>query len=127
VRKSLGPVLRKARESAGLSLREVSRLSGMPVGQISQLETGVRPDPAFSTVARLAKVLKVSLDAVAAACGLLEEGTELKSELSPTARERAKMMTGIEDAALDSRRVAERLESLLPKAEARKLPKRRRL
>jgi hypothetical protein len=78
------------------------------------LETGVQPDPGFSTVARLAKVLKVSLDAVAAACGLLDEGPELKSALSLAARERAKMTSGIEDAAKDARRLAEALDSLLP-------------
>lgn len=104
--------MRKAREAADLSLREVSRLSGMPVGQISQLETGIRPDPAFSTVARLAKVLGVSLDAVAAASGLLEVGPELKSSLSPVARERAKMLSGVEDAAANARRLADMLESL---------------
>lgn len=99
----------------------------MPVGQISQLETGVRSDPAFSTVARLARALRVSMDAVAHACGLLDEGPELASVLAPSARARAKLQTGIEDAVGEARRLAESLESLAglgPKAKRK--PARRR-
>lgn len=114
MRKLIGPVLRKAREAADLSLRDLSRLSGMSVGQISQLETGVRPDPAFSTVARLAAALQLPLDALAAQCGYGEGPVEAVSGLTQSARERLRTMRGIEDASAVARRLAEHLESLVP-------------
>lgn len=58
----IGQALRRAREAAGLSQGEVSRLTGMSVGQISQVEGGVRASPAFATVQRIAAALHVSMD-----------------------------------------------------------------
>lgn len=61
----IGKELQKARLAAGLSLRKLEKRSGMSASQISQIETGRRADPGFSTVLRLAKALEVSMDALA--------------------------------------------------------------
>lgn len=68
----LGTVLRQARLDAGLSLRDLSRASGLTASQISQIETGKRPDPGFHTVTKAAKALGISLDDLAAGCGYVE-------------------------------------------------------
>jgi len=64
--KALGEVLRQAREDAGLSLRDLARITGMPIGQLSGIETGARRDPGFSTMMRIVDGLGVSLDDIAA-------------------------------------------------------------
>jgi len=66
VARKIGEVLREARLQAKLSIRDVERTSGMPAGAISQIETGARVDPGFSSVTRLAKAIGVSLDDLAA-------------------------------------------------------------
>jgi transcriptional regulator with XRE-family HTH domain len=62
VAKKIGEVLRAARLEAGLSIRDAERLCGLPAGTISQIETGVRADPGFSSIARIAKAIGLSLD-----------------------------------------------------------------
>jgi ribosome-binding protein aMBF1 (putative translation factor) len=49
--------LRQARESAGLSLDEVSGRSGIDKAQLSRLENGKVPDPRSSTLARYARAI----------------------------------------------------------------------
>jgi transcriptional regulator with XRE-family HTH domain len=68
VRKPVGEALRKIRLDADISIRDLSRLTGMAAGQISQIETGRKLDPGFSTVLKLANGLKISLDMLAAEC-----------------------------------------------------------
>ena len=77
---------------------------GMSASQISQIETGWRADPGFSTVLRLAKALQVSMDALA---GLKESRAHQPrmSRFSKAALERAKRQ--LEDA---GQRIAEVLE-----------------
>ncbi len=57
--------LHAAREAKGLSLADVTELTGMDRSAISKLETGQRPNPTFDTLARYAdavgKRLVVSL------------------------------------------------------------------
>lgn len=88
-----------------MSLRELEKLSGMSASQISQIETGRRADPGFSTVLRLAKALEVSMDTLA---GLKEPRPHQPrmSRLSKAALERARRQ--LEDIA---QRIAELLES----------------
>jgi transcriptional regulator with XRE-family HTH domain len=50
---------------AGLSIRDAERLCGLPAGTISQIETGVRADPGFSSIARIARAIGLSLDDLA--------------------------------------------------------------
>ncbi|MHB8147503.1 MAG: helix-turn-helix domain-containing protein [Vulcanimicrobiaceae bacterium] len=59
---TLGTVLRDARLAAGLSTRDLERVTGISNGQISKVEGGVRPDPSFRTVMRLARGIGISLD-----------------------------------------------------------------
>ena len=77
----------------------------MSASQISQIETGRRADPGFSTVLRLAKALEVSMDALAG----LKEPRTLKpriSRFSKAALERAQRQ--LEDV---GQRIADVLES----------------
>lgn len=64
--KPIGAVLREARLEAGLSTRDLERLTGVANGAISQLESGARRSPAFATVLTLAKALGISMDEIAA-------------------------------------------------------------
>jgi transcriptional regulator with XRE-family HTH domain len=62
-------VLKEARERAGLTQEAVARRIGVATSQISQVESGRRSDPYFSTVAKIAGACGVSLDALAAESG----------------------------------------------------------
>ncbi len=57
--------LKAAREARGLSLADLTRLTGMDRSALSKLETGQRPNPTIETLARYAeavgKRLEVSL------------------------------------------------------------------
>jgi transcriptional regulator with XRE-family HTH domain len=57
--------LRKARERAGLSQSSLARAAGIAPDAVSRIESGARANPGFSTVARLASALGLSLDALA--------------------------------------------------------------
>ena len=61
----LGALLRAAR--ADRSMVEVAAASGVPVETLRKIETGRIPTPAFFTVAALAAVLDLPLDALV--CG----------------------------------------------------------
>lgn len=62
--------LKRSRDLAELTQDEASRLSGVPKSRISTYEQGVTNEPRFDIVARLAYVYGVSLDQLAAECGL---------------------------------------------------------
>lgn len=62
--KKIGEVLRQARLEAGLSTRDLERITGMATAAISQVENGLRRDPGFSTVLRLARAIGISLDEI---------------------------------------------------------------
>jgi transcriptional regulator with XRE-family HTH domain len=70
VAKAIGSVLRQARLDAGMSHRDLAKATGLTLGQISQVESGVRKQPSFQVVALIAKATSASLDRIAAACGL---------------------------------------------------------
>lgn len=63
--KSIGEVLRQARREAGLSARDLERLTGMSTASLSQIETGVRRDPGFRTVLRIARAIGISMEEIA--------------------------------------------------------------
>lgn len=69
--KKVGLVLRAARESAGISQSALAQRIGISAGQLAQIENGQRADPYFSSVARIAGALGLSLDSVAALCGIV--------------------------------------------------------
>ncbi len=58
IRQRFGSNLREARESAGLSVRELARLCGRSPGWVSRLETGQREVGVVSIV-RLARALHI--------------------------------------------------------------------
>jgi transcriptional regulator with XRE-family HTH domain len=66
----LGQRLKRVRERKGLSLRQLSELSGVERGLISKLERGQRPQVSVPVAMRLAKALGVTLDYLA---GMYEE------------------------------------------------------
>jgi len=122
VKKTLGTVLRRVREEAGVSQRDLARLTGMAVGQISMLETSGRENPGFMTIARLAKALRVSMDALASECAW-GGGDPAASSLAETERGQLDLLREIETAKTDALRVVNRLETLLEKKAARRKPK----
>jgi transcriptional regulator with XRE-family HTH domain len=65
VAKTIGEVLRQARRDAGLSTRDIERLTGMSTASLSQIETGIRKDPGFRTVLRIARAIGISMEEVA--------------------------------------------------------------
>jgi transcriptional regulator with XRE-family HTH domain len=107
VSKLFGEVLRAIRECAGLSIRDLSRATGIAAGQLSQLETGVKRDPTFATARKIAGALGVSLDAFAAAC---------EGEDTPTASADASavlhQLRELEAITIETEHVAERLRAL---------------
>jgi transcriptional regulator with XRE-family HTH domain len=52
---SLGDVIKKARETDGISIRELARRSGISAGQISRIESGETEQPATETLAAIAR------------------------------------------------------------------------
>jgi transcriptional regulator with XRE-family HTH domain len=56
--------VRKARETKGLSLTEVSRRSGLPLPTLSRLESGKNAHPTFETLARYAMGVGLELEVV---------------------------------------------------------------
>lgn len=49
--------LRTAREERGLSLADMTRLTGMDRSALSKLETGLRPNPTVETLVRYAEAV----------------------------------------------------------------------
>jgi len=60
----LADQLRQARERAGLSGYALAQQSGIGVATIAEIESGEDKDRGILTVAKLADVLQVSLDAL---------------------------------------------------------------
>ena len=106
--RKIGEVLRQARQEAGLSIRDLERLTGMASAAISQVENGVRRDPGFSTVLRLARATGISLDDLVVRI----EGRTTTSHLS-SSRQIAKALSRLEKAKANSSRVAAQLEEAI--------------
>lgn len=58
----LGDKIRRIREEQNLSLRDLEKITGLRYSFISNIERGIVKDPRISTVIKLAKGLKVSID-----------------------------------------------------------------
>ncbi|MDP9025538.1 MAG: helix-turn-helix domain-containing protein [Candidatus Eremiobacteraeota bacterium] len=110
---TIGSALKRAREEAGLTLRDVSRASGISVNQISQVETGRRADPAFTTVARIAAGLRLSLDSVSRAVGFVADGPVLRSRISAAGRKRLAAYRELEDVVEVAADVSQRVRTAL--------------
>jgi transcriptional regulator with XRE-family HTH domain len=59
-----GEAVRIAREARGLTLRELSQLTGVSNPLISQIETGKVADTGLSVAVRIARELRLSIDAL---------------------------------------------------------------
>lgn len=68
--KRIGPAIRAHREAEGLSQAAVARKAGIHAAMLSRIERDERSDPYFSTIAKVAAVLGLSLDELAAEAGL---------------------------------------------------------
>ena len=51
--------IREVRENKGMGVRELSRLSGVSIGNLSNIENGVTQNPTINTICKLAKALNV--------------------------------------------------------------------
>ena len=68
---SLGQTIRTIRQEQGLSQKEVAVAAGVDQSYLSMIESGRRRNPGTLIVARLAQVLDVSIDELAARAGYL--------------------------------------------------------
>ena len=62
---ALGRSIRAERRRAGLTQAELARKASIAPNHLSRLESGEKIDPRFTTIAKLAAALDVSLDALA--------------------------------------------------------------
>lgn len=67
--KSIGRLLRAARERVGLSQSALAQRVGIAANHLTRLENEEKSHPRFETVARLAVELGLSLDDLSSACG----------------------------------------------------------
>lgn len=58
--KALSSRIKAARESRGLSIRDLAELAGINKSQIVRIESG-RSDPHYTTLLRIARALEVSV------------------------------------------------------------------
>ena len=72
---TLGSALRRAREAAELSLRDVERRTGIKSGHLSQLETGTIARPEMAILWDLAAVYGVAFDELLALAGFSPAAT----------------------------------------------------
>ena len=68
--KTVGQQLQVAREKANLSQAELAEAVGLAPNHVARLERGEKAFPRFDTIARLAGELGLSLDTIAAECGI---------------------------------------------------------
>jgi transcriptional regulator with XRE-family HTH domain len=66
----LAQYLRSHREQAGLSIRELARLTGVDVGYIHHLEAGTKRNPSAEILQRLADVLEADASELLAYIGV---------------------------------------------------------
>jgi transcriptional regulator with XRE-family HTH domain len=127
--KPVGQVIRDARLAAGLSLRDIERLTGIAASQTSRIELGRSSDPGFTTVARLASALGLPLDKLALALGLAPHGVPVaKGGMAYETRTVLGAAAALEEARRHAERAIAAIDeglNLVPTARA-SVPKRRR-
>jgi transcriptional regulator with XRE-family HTH domain len=116
----IGEVIREARLKAGMTLRDVERLTGIDPSQLSQIELGKRQDPGFSTTARIAEGLGLSLDALAAKAGMLSKATGGDVKVDPRAKYSLESTNALAEAERHARRTLEVLQAAQAKLSKRR-------
>ena len=76
VKARFGDILRTARLSAGMSLRELSAESGIDYTRLSRMEHGTRPAPGLPHMRRLAELLSLNLVDLLVSTGTPREAVE---------------------------------------------------
>jgi transcriptional regulator with XRE-family HTH domain len=110
---NIGKGLKEARERAGLTQNALARRARMTASQVSQVESGKRVDPQFSTVVRLAVALGVSLDEIAALSGFeIAFGRQVSVSRDPLAETEATLISIQRSLSSLQRKVASALNSL---------------
>jgi transcriptional regulator with XRE-family HTH domain len=82
-----GLYLKKLREENRMSLRKLSRISGLSFSYISHMEHGRRGIPNPSSIKKLSTALKVSYQEMMTIAGHLQEEDEALVELAKTLKE----------------------------------------
>lgn len=105
--RTIGQILRHAREQAGLSQAALAARVGLAANHVVRLETGEKAQPRFETVVRLAAELGLSLDDVAAHMGLpsgrvSEKSGKAASKTAAALREFLVACRGVEKLAQDA-------------------------
>jgi transcriptional regulator with XRE-family HTH domain len=75
----LGEYLREQRQSAQLSLRQLSEAAGISNPYISQIERGLKK-PSAEILQSLAKALRISAESLYVRAGILDERTDLRED-----------------------------------------------
>jgi transcriptional regulator with XRE-family HTH domain len=110
---NIGKGLKAARERSGLTQNALARRARMTASQVSQVESGKRVDPQFSTVARLAVALGVSLDEIAALGGFeVAPGRQVSIRRDPLAEVETTLMSIQRSLGALERKVTSALNSL---------------
>jgi ribosome-binding protein aMBF1 (putative translation factor) len=84
----LGETLHLARRRREMTIKDLAVDTGVSPTIISLIETGKRPQVSFAVIAKLAKRLPVSLDALVAQDESDDPGTWEKAPMSPSSRGR---------------------------------------
>src|SRR5450756_2519950 len=77
----LGQYLREQRQSAQLSLRQLSEVAGISNPYISQIERGLKK-PSAEILQSLAKALRISAESLYVRAGILDERSDLGEALA---------------------------------------------
>ncbi len=87
--RQIGPYLRLARERAGLSQRELADRTGITQAAISKMESPAKGKPYFESIAKIADVLGLSMEQLAADCGIIAERSHRGQQLDAAELEKA--------------------------------------
>lgn len=94
----LGEAIKNARKRAGLTQEELGKRAGLSAAYVSQVESGRRVDPQFSSVVKLCRALGLSMDAVASGTPLSppNDATPSTSKLRRIAAQMRKALNDLE-------------------------------
>ena len=110
-RHNIAKIIREQRKSLSLSLRRLSRLSGVSVSHLGRIEQGLRK-PSPRTLQRIAKPLGFDLDELLVEAGFLLSQRALFSE-EERDKLRAELRTLTDRVASDTKRITEITNRLL--------------